>query len=91
MSDDYPHLPVFSGLLSSGVAGFISCAALLAYAFIVGVRLILSSKNQIEWGASLIFTVIFVSISGNTLFSMPVFFVVLIYGLCACRVADRVG
>ena len=91
LSDDYPHLPVFSGLLSSGVAGFISCAALLAYAFIVGVRLILSSKNQIEWGASLIFTVIFVSISGNTLFSMPVFFVVLIYGLCACRVADRVG
>ncbi len=90
LSGDYPHLPVLSGLLSSGILGGITCILLFANALYVGLKLMFQSKNQIEWGASVVATALFTSISGNTLFSMPVFFVVLIYGLCACLKSDWV-
>ena len=75
LSGDYPHLPVLSGLLSSGILGGITCILLFANALYVGLKLMFQSKNQIEWGASVVATALFASISGNTLFSMPVFFV----------------
>ena len=90
LSGDYPHLPVLSGVLSSGILGGITCILLFVNALYVGLKLMIQSKNQIEWGASVVVTVLFASISGNTLFSMPVFFVVLIYGLCACLNSDWV-
>lgn len=90
LSGDYPHLPVLSGLLSSGILGGITCILLFANALHVGLKLMFQSKNQIEWGASVVVTALFASISGNTLFSIPVFFVVLIYGLCACLNSDWV-
>ena len=90
LSGDYPHLPVLSGVLSSGILGGITCILLFVNALYVGLKLMIQSKNQIEWGASVVVTALFASISGNTLFSMPVFFVVLIYGLCACLNSDWV-
>ena len=90
LSGDYPHLPVLSGVLSSGILGGITCILLFVNALYVGLKLMIQSKNQIEWGASVVVTVLFASISGNTLFSIPVFFVVLIYGLCACLNSDWV-
>jgi hypothetical protein len=80
VSGDYPHYPPLSGLLASGLLGLFARTLLMAWALFVGLRLFIRSGNQLEWGASIIATVMFTSISGNTLFSMLVFFVVLIYG-----------
>lgn len=88
LSDDYPHTPPLSGLLSSGIVGIISCALLIIHALHVGLKLMIRSKNKIEWGASVLVTTLFASVSGNTLFSMPIFFIALTYALCACVNSD---
>ena len=75
---DYPHNPALSALLSSGALGLISCIALYAVTCFFGIRLLVYSRKFSEWGAVMLMVIPYTLISGNTLFSMPVFFIVAI-------------
>ncbi len=81
----YPHSPILSAFLYGGLIAFLSTLALLIYCSFIGLKLLLFSNEFFEWGAALLSTMLFTFISGNTYFSMPVFFIILTVSVFACR------
>ncbi len=71
---DYPHNFLISSLLYSGIVG-----AFFIFLFGIQVILALFSKNTSKFLNSVFFLILFYSMmSGNTIFSIPVFFVLII-------------
>ena len=77
-SVDYPHAPIISAILYGGILGLLSYLILNSFLMFICIKLLLFSKSYFEWGLVLLCTIIYASISGNSLLSMPIFFSVAI-------------
>lgn len=71
---DYPHAPILSSILYGGIFGLLTYLILITFLMFISLKLIFFSKSYFEWGLVLLSTIIFTSISGNSLLSMPVLF-----------------
>lgn len=84
--DDYPHAPILSAFLYGGLVAAFLTAALFFYALFIAYQLIKSRSIFADLAFGLVAVVIFSSVSGDTLFSLPVFFSMLIIARCALYV-----
>lgn len=80
--DDYPHAPILSALLYGGVLGFLIVAGAFFCALQTVRRILSSHGNYLDIALGLTATILFVSISGDSLFSVPVFFSMLLISRC---------
>lgn len=76
--DDYPHAPILSGLLYGGVIAALVTAALFFYALITAYQILKTKFVFANLAFGLIATTAYASVSGDTLFSLPIFFSMLI-------------
>lgn len=83
---DYPHAPILSSILYGGAFGLFSYLILISFLIFISVKLLFFSKSYFEWGLVLLSTIIFTSISGNSLLSMPVLFSATIIGYAAYKI-----
>lgn len=81
--DDYPHAPILSAFLYGGIIAAFLTAALFFYALFISYQLIKSRSIFADLAFGLVAVVIFSSVSGDTLFSLPVFFSMLIMARCS--------
>lgn len=80
--DDYPHSPILSALLYGGLIGFFSVLACFIYALVTSYQILTRHSSHADLALGLIATTVFVSISGDSLLSMPVFFSMLLISRC---------
>lgn len=85
-SVDHPHAPIISSVLYGGVLGLLSYLILVSFLMFICIKLLLFSKLYFEWGLVLLCTIIYTSVSGNSLFSMPILFSVAIISYAAYKV-----
>jgi O-antigen ligase/polysaccharide polymerase Wzy-like membrane protein len=76
--EDYPHNALLSALLYGGVLAMLVIFVLVGYSFYSALVLLWAPNGSIEIGLSMISTMMFTIISGDTFFSMPVFLAMLI-------------
>lgn len=79
---DYPHAPILSALLYGGVIGFLSALTCLFYALVTSYQILTRQSSHADLALGLIATTVFVSVSGDSLLSMPVFFSMLLISRC---------
>lgn len=79
-SDDY--LPFLSAFLYGGEKGLFGVLSCLVYALIIACQILTRHSFHADLALGLIATTVFVSISGDSLLSMPVFFSMLLISRC---------
>lgn len=92
--EDNPHSPVLSALLYGGAMGAIAISALVVYAALGSLYLLVTSTGSFGIPFSMISTILFVSISGNSIYSMPIFLVMIALlqlAIIAARRSDSDG
>lgn len=75
--EDYPHLPLLSALLYGGIGAALATLACIAVASLKAWRA-LNQDSRPDLGISMIVCLIFISISGDTLLSVPAFLATLL-------------
>lgn len=80
--DDYPHSPILSALLYGGLIGVFSVLACFIYALVTSYQILTRHSSHADLALGLIATTLFVSVSGDSLLSMPVFFSMLLISRC---------
>lgn len=83
---DYPHAPILSAVLYGGIFGLISFLILELFLIFISIKLLLFSKTYFEWGMVTLSTIIFTSISGNSLLSMPILGTVTVFSYAVYKV-----
>ncbi len=81
-SEDHPHAPILSALLYGGVLGFLIVAGAFFYALQTARKILSDHSSYADIALGLIATTMFVSISGDSILSMPVFLSMFLISRC---------